>query len=62
MQGRFKRAVRAGETLALWWQVVTVRDKPSLGGQLVLLAGKATNDDGDDAVKAVGKVLVTPEV
>ena len=55
---RFRRAVLAGEAVRLSWEVVAVRPKPSLGGELVFLAGRVRNAGGEDAVKAVGKVLV----
>lgn len=56
---RFRRAVPADVPIALWWEVVAIRPEARLDGDLVLLAGKVTRDDGVDAVKAVGKVLVT---
>jgi len=55
---RFVRAARVDEELSLWWEVVAAREKASLGGELVWLAGKAVGPEGD-VVKAVGKVLVT---
>lgn len=55
---RFRRAVRAEEALELSWEVVAVRAKESLGGTLAFLAGRVRNAAGEDAVKAVGKVLV----
>jgi len=55
---RFRRPVLADEEVALSWEVVAVRTKPSLGGELAFLAGRVRNGAGEDAVKAVGKVLV----
>ncbi|MBP8302172.1 MAG: MaoC family dehydratase [Planctomycetes bacterium] len=55
---RFRRAVRAGQPIELAWEVVAVREKASLGGDLVFLAGRVRDERGEDAVKAVGKVLV----
>lgn len=55
---RFHKAVLADEELKFHWQVVSVRPKPSMGGDLVFLAGRINNSAGQAAVKAVGKVLV----
>jgi len=55
---RFRRAVLAGEPIEFHWDVVAVRPKPSLRGDLVLLAGQVRNAAGEQAVRAVGKVLV----
>ncbi|HEX5050678.1 MAG TPA: hypothetical protein VFZ65_02800 [Planctomycetota bacterium] len=55
---RFCRAVPAGQPIDLDWQVVHVRHKASLRGELVLLAGHVRSAEADAAVKAVGKVLV----
>jgi len=55
---RFRRAVQAGEGIELSWEVVAVRAKDSLGGELALLVGRVRNEAGEDKVKAVGKVLV----
>ena len=55
---RFRRAVRAGQAIELSWEVVAVREKSSLAGDLVFLAGRVRHEGGEDAVTAVGKVLV----
>lgn len=55
---RFRRAVLTDQPIELSWEVVAVREKASLGGDLVFLAGRVREESGDDAVKAVGKVLV----
>lgn len=55
---RFRRAVLAEEEVELSWEVVAVRPKRSLKGDLVFLAGRVRNAQGESAVKAVGKVLV----
>ena len=59
---RFKRPILADDTLVLWWQVVALRQAEALGGEIALLAGRATRSDGVDAVKAVGKVLLCDEL
>lgn len=55
---RFRRAVLAGTPLHFDWRVVAVRPKESLGGELAFLAGAVCDDHGEEAVRAVGKVLV----
>ena len=55
---RFRRPVPVGQPFELAWEVVAVRSKPSLGGELALLAGGARLGPGTRAVQAVGKVLV----
>jgi acyl dehydratase len=55
---RFRRAVLADTPFELRWDVVAVRAKPSLGGDVVFLAGRVRDAAGADAVKAAGKVLV----
>lgn len=55
---RFKRAVFADDPLEFSWEVVAVRPKASLRGEIVFLAGRVRSQAQGDAVKAVGKVLV----
>ncbi len=55
---RFRRAAYADSMLQFTWEVVAVRHKPALRGDLVFLAGRVRDAAGEDAVKAVGKVLV----
>jgi acyl dehydratase len=55
---RFRRATYANRTLQFSWEVVAIRHKPTLRGELVFLAGRVRDENGADAVKAVGKVLV----
>lgn len=59
---RFPKPVRAGETLDLQWEVVAVVPKASLGGEIVSLEGKITNQQGIEVLIATGKVLVTPHL
>lgn len=55
---RFRRAVRVGEAFELGWEVVAVRAKASLGGELAFLVGHARLASGTAAVRALGKLLV----
>ena len=59
---RFRRPARPDQELHLWWEIVAIHPKESLRGELVLLAGQAVDEQGTPLVKAVGKVLVVPEL
>jgi acyl dehydratase len=59
---RFRRALRVGEPFELGWEVVAVRAKESLGGELAFLVGHARLVSGEDAVRALGKVLVVAQL
>lgn len=56
---RFRKAVKAGDTLQLRWTVTRIEFKPSLGGELVTLEGDATNQNGEVALSASALLLVT---
>lgn len=59
---RFRKAVIADETIDIAWEVITAEPKASLGGDLVTLEGKATNQQGQIVVQGTGKVLVTEKL
>ena len=54
---RFRRPVYADETITLEWLVVSV--KPSTRGEIVDLRGRVRKENGETAVGAKGRVLVT---
>ena len=56
---RFRKAVKAGETIDMAWEVTAAEPKASLHGELVTLEGKATNPQGEIVLTGTGKVLVT---
>src|SRR6185503_7625142 len=56
---RFRRHVYADETIQLDWIVVRVTPNPRLGGEVVDLRGRIKGEDGQTAVGAKGRVLVT---
>ena len=56
---RFRRPVYADETIQLDWIVVRVTPNPRLGGEVVDLRGRIKGEDGQTAVGAKGRVLVT---
>jgi 3-hydroxybutyryl-CoA dehydratase len=56
---RFRRPVFADETIRLEWLVIKITPKESLGGYVVDLRGRIRGQDGQTAVGAKGRVLVT---
>jgi len=56
---RFKKAIYADETIKLEWLVVKVTPNPKLNGDVVELRGRIQSENGDTALGAKGKVLVT---
>lgn len=55
---RFKAPVRPGDTLTSDWTVVEKLDKPKHKGGIVVLRCQCTNQAGELAVEAEGKLLV----
>ena len=56
---RFRRPIYADETISLEWLVVSVEDSPRLRGEIVDLRGRIRKENGETAVGAKGRVLVT---
>ena len=56
---RFRRPVYADETVRVEWLVVKVTPNQRLGGDIVDLRGRIRRGDGQTAVGAKGRVLVT---
>jgi 3-hydroxybutyryl-CoA dehydratase len=56
---RFKAPVRPGDTLSTEWTVLEKLDKPKHNGGICVLRGTARNQDGEIAVEADGKILVS---
>lgn len=56
---RFKRPIYADERIVLEWLVVRVTRNDKLNGDIVELRGRIRNQNGDTALGAKGKVLVT---
>ena len=55
---RFRAPVRAGDTLTTRWTVRAKSDKPKHKGGIVQMSAVATNQRGEVAVEADGKMLV----
>ncbi|HLZ57747.1 MAG TPA: MaoC family dehydratase [Ktedonosporobacter sp.] len=58
----FRKAVLANELIAMRWEVTEVVPKASLGGEIVMLEGQASNQQGQVVLAGVGKVLVTTKL
>ncbi|HMK70104.1 MAG TPA: MaoC family dehydratase [Xanthobacteraceae bacterium] len=56
---RFRRAIYADEAITLEWLVVSVKHNSRLNGDVVDLRGRIRNENGETAVGAKGRVLVT---
>src|SRR5262245_7731877 len=56
---RFKAPVRPGDTLATEWSIVDKLDKPKHKGGICVLRCVATNQHGEAAVEADGKILIS---
>jgi len=56
---RFRRPIYADETIRLEWLVVRVTHNPKLGGDVVELRGRIQNQNGQTALGAKGRSLVT---
>ena len=54
---QFRKAVKAGDTLALEWTVVRVEDKPSMRGELVEMDGRVHTQHGELVLSGHGLVL-----
>jgi acyl dehydratase len=58
---RFRKAVRAGQTLRLEWTITAVESKPRIGGDFVYLEGRMIDAGGITYVTASATCLVIPE-
>ncbi len=56
---RFRRPIYADETIRLEWMVVKVTPNAKLNGEIVELRGRIKAQDGQTALGARGRVLVT---
>jgi len=56
---RFRRPIWADETIRLEWLVIKVTPNARLKGEIVELRGRIKGEDGQTALGAKGRVLVT---
>ena len=59
---RFRRPIYADETIKLEWLVVKVTPNEKLRGDIVELRGRIKGEDGQTALGARGRVLVTSQL
>jgi acyl dehydratase len=59
---KLTRAVKAGDVLALSWEVTDAHWKASLNGDLVKLTGEARNQHGEIVIAAAATILVMPKM
>jgi acyl dehydratase len=58
----FRKPVYADETITLEWLVVSVKHNARLNGAVVDLRGRVRKENGETAVGAKGRVLVTEKL
>jgi len=56
---RFRKAIFADETIQLEWLAIKVTPSEKLCGDIVELRGRIRNEEGETALGAKGRVLVT---
>ena len=56
---RFRRPIYADETIRLEWLVVKVTPNDKLKGDIVELRGRIKGQNGETALGAKGRILVT---
>ena len=59
---RFRRPIYADETIRLEWLVVKVTSNEKLKGEIVELRGRIKGQNGQTALGAKGRVLVTDQL
>ncbi len=61
-QFRFRKPVYAGDTVDTHWQVVAKNPKANLGGDIVRLEGRASNQRSELVVTIEGSMLVRADL
>jgi len=59
---RFRRPIFADETIRVEWLVIKVTRSAKLNGDIVELRGRVKAQDGQTAIGAKGRVLVTDQL
>jgi len=59
---RFRRAIYADETIQLEWLVIKVTPNDKLKGDIVELRGRIKGENGQTALGAKGRILVTGQL
>jgi acyl dehydratase len=59
---RFHKPVYADETVTLFWEVTEVRPTPAGKAEVVNMKGRVTNQKGELAVAATGRIMVAEKL
>jgi acyl dehydratase len=59
---RFHKPVYADETVTLFWQVTEVKPTPAGKAEVVKMKGRVTNEKGELAVAATGRIMVAEKL
>jgi acyl dehydratase len=59
---RFRRPIYADETIHLEWLVVKVTPNEKLKGEIIELRGRIKGQNGETALGARGRILVTDQL
>ena len=59
---RFRKAVKAGDTITMDWEIISAEYKTSLQGELVGLEGTAINQAGELVLTGQGKILAVDKL
>lgn len=59
---RFRKAVKASEEITMDWEILSAEYKASLGGEIVVLEGRATNQRGEIVLEGQGKILAVDQL
>jgi 3-hydroxybutyryl-CoA dehydratase len=59
---RFHKPVYADETVTLFWEVVEVKSTSAGKAEVVNLKGRVTNENGELAVAATGRIMVAEKL
>lgn len=55
---RFLKAVKAGDTIIIDWEIISTETKANVGGEIVTVEGTVINQQGQTVLTGAGKVLV----
>ena len=55
---RFLKAVKAGDTIIIDWEIISTEPKAHVGGEIVTVEGTVINQQGQTVLTGAGKVLV----
>jgi acyl dehydratase len=59
---RFLKAVKAGDTIIIDWEVISAEPKANVGGEIVTVEGTVINQQGQTVLTGAGKVLIVEKL